>query len=72
MRLVAHGAEGDIPSLMAWNDITAVLVRDCRNAVTLIHDAGIGNSLARLCIGDYTCYLLSTQRKPRGQEKKKQ
>ena len=52
--LVAQGAEGDVPSLMAGNGILSAETGDGRHLMPFIHHAGIGDAVACLGIGDDT------------------
>ena len=58
LRLVAHGAEGESPALMAVDAELAVDVADDCHAVPLVDDTGVWHTLAGLTVDDASCQLL--------------
>ena len=57
-RLVAHGAEGDVPPLMAGYGVVTVDVGDNSHIMPLVHYTGKGYAVAGLCISDGTTDVL--------------
>ena len=58
---IAHGTDRDVPAFMTGDGITSVVIGNGGDMMSFINDAGIGDAVTRLCIGDDTRYCLCSK-----------
>ena len=63
-RLVAYGAEGEGPAIMADNGIAATGTRNDSHLMPFVNHTGIRNAVACLFVSNDTLYLLGVERHP--------
>ena len=67
-RLVSHGAESNVPTLMALDNILAIDIRHSSNVVALVLYAGKGKGVTRIGIRNSAAYLLGAGCEERGEK----
>ena len=56
-RLIPHGTESQVPSVVPFDGITSLRIATYGDMVTLIRCAGVKDSVARHCVCHHTMYL---------------